>query len=83
MFKIMICLFFVTNINIYAKPSKKIIYKYKKYESFDFEKMSIDGTASSPGDLSINPRFNLKFKNNLPEKPNFTNELLDSMELLH
>lgn len=83
MFKIFIILVLVLCANVFAKPSKKIVYKYKKYESFDFEKMSIDGTASSPGDLSINPRFNLKFKNNLPQKPNLSNELLDSMELFH
>ena len=42
----------------------KVTYKYKKYEKFDFEDMVIEGDMGSPGDLSISPRFQRKFKEN-------------------
>ena len=55
--------------------SKKIKYKYKKYEKFDFEVMNVSGSNSSPGDLSIGPRFKKKFKNKIPERKNFNKEM--------
>ena len=31
------------SFSLIASEKKKVIYKYKKYEKFDFEKMSIEG----------------------------------------
>ena len=41
----------------------RIIYKYKKYQKFDFEDLVIQGETGSPGDISVDPRKNFDFKN--------------------
>ena len=61
-----------------AEP--KIIYKYKKYQKFDFEDLVIEGETGSPGDLSISPRYQRKFKNKLPYRKNFNAEMRKSVE---
>ena len=53
----------------------KVIYKYKKYEKFDFENLDIDGTIGNPGDLSVSPRYKVRFKNPLPYRKNFNSEI--------
>lgn len=69
--------------NSFAQKNKrKVIYKYKKYESFDFENISVEGDTTSPGDISVNPRFRVKFKNKLPEKKSFNTEVLDSLDMI-
>ncbi len=55
-------------------------FKYKKYEKFDFEEMRFDGSKGSPGDLSIVPRFKRKFKNKLPYRKNFNQEIRKAVE---
>ena len=35
---------------------EKVIYKYKKYESFNLGKMQIKGDILTPGDLSVGSR---------------------------
>jgi len=76
----MILFFFSTLTNAYAKEKGKIVYKYKKYEKFDFEDFSIGGSIGSPGDLSINPRIRRKFKNILPYRANFKDKIRKSIE---
>lgn len=61
-------------------PEKKVIYKYKQYEKFDFDDLSVEGEDGSPGDLSINPRFQKEFKNELPYRKNFKQEMLKSLD---
>ena len=61
---------------------KKIIYEYKKYEKFDFGDMAIEGSTGAIGDLSVSPRYQVKFSNELPKKPNFNKELIDSVDNL-
>lgn len=58
----------------------KVVYKYKKYEKFDFEDLVIEGETGSPGDLSIIPRYQRKFKNVLPYRKNFNAEMRKSIE---
>jgi hypothetical protein len=62
------------------KGKQKIIYKYKKYEKFDFEDLVIEGETGNPGDLSIAPRFQRKFKNKLPYRKNFNAEIRKGIE---
>jgi len=57
-------------------------YKYKKYEKFDFNAFSVQGDSSSPGDISVNPRFRVKFNNKLPEKKSFDKEALDALDMI-
>ncbi len=55
-------------------------YEYKKYERFDFEALDVEGNNSSPGDLSIGPRFKKKFRNKIPERKNFNRELKKAID---
>lgn len=64
----------------WAKRKKKVIYKYKKYEKFDFEAMGLSGDQANPGDISISPRFNKKFKNRIPERRNFRDKTFLSID---
>ena len=83
--RVVICLLmFVFSINSFSKTPKKtkgnIIYKYKMYEKFDLEDISVDGETGSPGDLSIMNRFQRKFKNRLPYRKNFKPEIIMGFE---
>lgn len=59
---------------------KKIVYRYKKYQKFDFEDLVIEGETGGPGDLSISPRYQRKFKNKLPYRKNFNAEIRKGVE---
>lgn len=50
-------------------------YEYKKFEKFDFDEIGVEGEAGSPGDISISPRLRKEFKNKLPERQNFNQEM--------
>lgn len=88
--KILISLFVLFSLSVSAAPKKesgviideknKIKYKYKKYQKFDFEDMVIEGETGSPGDLSIVPRYQTKFKNRLPYRKNFNAEIRKGIE---
>ncbi len=77
--KVLTFIFLLFSFFTYAQTPK---YKYKKFEKFDFNKMSVAGDSSSPGDISINPRFRVRFKNKLPEKKSFNTEVLDSLDMI-
>ncbi|MDH5414748.1 MAG: hypothetical protein OEW87_11470 [Flavobacteriaceae bacterium] len=59
---------------------KKVNYRYKKYEQFDLDALDVAGSDSSPGDLSIGPRFKKKFKNKIPERKNFNREMKKAVD---
>ncbi len=59
---------------------KRIKYKYKKYERFDFDALDVQASASSPGDLTIGPRFKRKFRNKIPERKNFHPEMKKALD---
>ncbi|MCO4755788.1 MAG: hypothetical protein KC478_15005 [Bacteriovoracaceae bacterium] len=59
---------------------RKVRYEYKKHEVFDFEALDVAGDTSSPGDLSISPRFRKKFRNKIPERQNFNNEMKRALD---
>jgi hypothetical protein len=62
--------------------TKEVIYKYKKFERFDMDDISIEGDASNPGDISIDPRFRKRFKNQLPTRPNFNKEMINAVDAI-
>ena len=64
----------------FSQNNENVIYKYKKFQSFDFEDLVIDGETGGPGDLSIAPRFQKKFKNKLPYRKNFNAEIRKGAE---
>ncbi len=76
---ILVLLIFTFGITSFAQK-KKIKYKYKKYERFDFEALDVEGSDSSPGDLSIGPRFKKKFRNKIPERKNFNREMRKAID---
>jgi len=61
---------------------QRIVYKYKKYEKFDFDEIGIEGDTGSPGDLSVNQRYQRKFRNKLPYRKNFNPEIRKAVERL-
>ncbi len=63
-----------------AADQGKVIYKYKKYEKFDFEALSLDGDYGNPGDLSIVPRYRKKYRNRLPYRKNFNSEIRKAVD---
>jgi hypothetical protein len=58
----------------------KVIHKYKKYEKFDFEDISIEAGAGAPGSISVDQRFQTKFENKLPYRKNFNPEIRKGIE---
>lgn len=89
--KVLSIIFLLCSFNLFAEEGKtdapaasnsdkKVIYKYKQYEKFDFDDMSVEGDDGSPGDLSINPRFQKEFKNELPYRKNFNPEMIKALD---
>lgn len=78
--QILILTMMVFSISSFAQSKQKIIYEYKKYEKFDFEDLVIEGEIGSPGDLSITPRYQKKFNNQLPYRKNFNAEIKNAVE---
>ena len=76
---VVILLFILPSFPIKAEK-KKIIYKYKKYQKFDFDSLSIKGEEGAPGDLSAHLRKVTRFKNMLPYRKNFYPEMKKSIE---
>lgn len=82
-FKILLLfILFFSSFSFYGLSEEKIdvIYKYKKYERFDFENFSIDGVLGGPGDLSINPRIRRRFSNKLPYRKDFKDKIRKAVE---
>ena len=74
-----VILSFILSSFSYAKNGK-IKYRYKKYERFDFDALDVEGTNNSPGDLSISPRFKKKFKNKIPLRKNFNQQMKKAVD---
>jgi hypothetical protein len=64
--------------NVLAK--EKIIYKYKKFETINLEKIDVEGDLGAPGEISVSQRYLRKFKNKLPSKPDFDFEMMKGLE---
>ena len=64
------------------RRKEKVIYKYKKYEKFNLEDISVDGETGVPGDISLINRYQRKFKNKLPYRRNFRPEVVFGIERL-
>ena len=63
-----------------GNKKEKIIYKYKKYQKFDFEDITIEGETGSPPDLGVDTRLQRKFRNKLPYRKNFNPEIRKGIE---
>lgn len=63
-----------------SKKKERIIYKYKKYQKFDFEDITIEGETGSPPDLGVDTRLQRKFRNKLPYRKNFNPEIRKGIE---
>ncbi len=79
--KLAIIALFLVSLTVLAEDSKSNIrYEYKKYEKFDFDEIGVEGEAGSPGDLSISPRLRKEFRNKLPERENFNQEMKKAID---
>jgi hypothetical protein len=52
-----------------------IIYKYKKYETFDLGNLEVKGDIIAPGDLSVQERQRTKMERGLLERKDFDEEV--------
>ena len=68
------------SVSLFCQQKEKIVYKYKKYQEFDLEKLGVVGEEGSPLDLSSKLRLQVNFKNRLPLRRNFNPELRRSIE---
>ncbi|MBY0516743.1 MAG: hypothetical protein K2P81_07540 [Bacteriovoracaceae bacterium] len=74
--KYFLFLSFMFSFNSFAaKPAKKVVYEYKKYEKFDFEEIGVEGQSGAPGDLSVAPTPKKDYANRLPERKDFLNQM--------
>jgi len=64
----------------FAQDKGNVRYEYKKFEKFDFDEIGVEGEAGSPGDISISPRLRKEFKNKLPERQNFNQEMKKAID---
>ncbi len=76
----LITLCFMTLAFARDEEGKRVYYEYKKYEKFDFGVIDVEGGGNSPGDLSISPRFRKKFRNKIPERRQFNNEMKKALD---
>ena len=63
-----------------SKKKGKIVYKYKKFQKFDFEDISIEGETGTPPDLGVDTRLQRKFRNKLPYRKSFNPEIRKGIE---
>ena len=59
-----------------------VVYKYKQYQEFDLETIGVEGEVGAPEDLTLNSRFQKKFRNKLPIRKNFNPEIRRTIELI-
>ncbi|MFG1493857.1 hypothetical protein ACRXCV_02635 [Halobacteriovorax sp. GFR7] len=59
---------------------EKVVYKYKKFEQFNLEEISVDGELGAPGEITVSSRYLRQFKNKLPSKPNFHLEMMKGLD---
>jgi hypothetical protein len=78
--KIALILMVIFSTAAFAQGKKNVRYEYKKFEKFDFDEIGVEGVAGSPGDISVSPRLRNKFKNKLPERRNFNNEMKKAIQ---
>lgn len=60
--------------------NEKVVYKYKKFENYNLEEISVDGELGAPGEITVSSRYLRQFKNKLPSKPNFHLEMMKGLD---
>ena len=81
MMRLVLILSFLFSLSVFAQK-KNVKYVYKKYEKFDFDSIDVSGNQASPGDLSVSPRFQKRFRNKIPERKNFNKEMKRALDSL-
>ena len=72
--------FFFVEVHANEVNEEGVILRYREYERFDFEDLTKQRETGSPGDLSITPRFQRQFNNQLPYRKNFNAEIIKAVE---
>ena len=67
---------------VLAEDKEKVIYKYRKYEKFDFDEIEVSGNLEGIGDLSVTPRKQKSFDNRLPYRKNFNPEIRKAIDTI-
>ncbi len=78
--KFLTIILFLSASASFAQDKGNVRYEYKKFEKFDFDEIGVEGEAGSPGDISISPRLRKEFKNKLPERQNFNQEMKKAID---
>lgn len=78
--KLLAIIFLMSASAAFAQQKGNVRYEYKKFEKFDFDEIGVEGEAGSPGDISISPRLRKEFKNRLPERKNFNQEMKKAID---
>lgn len=68
------------SMSAFAQDKKPVRYEYKKFEKFDFDEIGVEGEAGAPGDISVSPRLRNEFRNKLPERNNFNQEMKKAID---
>ncbi len=75
--KFIFCLF-LFSASIGAQEQRKIVFRYKKYEKFQFDNLTVKGDSVAPADITIDARSGLEFKNRLPQRPDFNDRIREA-----
>lgn len=83
MCKLILVFLFISSLAIAQDSTdENVVYKYKQYQEFDLETIGVDGEVGAPEDLSLNSRFQKKFRNKLPIRRDFNPEIRRTVELI-
>ena len=68
-FLIILNMFFIRDALV--KEKTKYIYKYKKDQFIDLGSLGVQGNNIAPGDITVQERKRINFKENIYERRNF------------
>lgn len=74
-------IFILIQIPVLA-DKKDVVYKFKKYESFDLGNLEIKGELIAPGDLTVRQRERKVFTRDLLNRIDFDRESLNDIKNL-
>lgn len=72
---VIVSLFFLILAARAEDKKGNVVYKYKKYESFDLGNLEVKGDIIAPGDLSVQERQRTKMERGLLERKDFDEEV--------
>jgi hypothetical protein len=80
--KLILIILILCSFGVYAKTTKKVVYKYKEYEKFDLGDLEIKGNIIAPGDISVKERRRKVFERDLLHKKDFDYKIIEEIKFL-